>query len=175
MSEKIDWQLEISTTLQIKKAIREIDGGKLFNFCPPNPGASWKNIRKAEECLRIRFPSDMREFYKTADGWAGFGVGNSDLFCVSDYAGSPRFRSAMEETLWLHEEGAITSSEDSLMIPICRSEETSDIFVMTVSVQGNLSTISWIAGEEVDRFGNFLEFFRAMQSYDERHLMILNH
>ena len=175
MTTEVDWKSEIAMTFLIKKAIFERDIDNLYKFHYPHVGATEGEIQHAERTLGASFPQLMRDFLLCADGWDGFAVGNSDLFSTRDYIGTERFNNARNELIELKRENVFDKISKSgyVFTPISASEETIDIYVILTSDDENNGNIFWFAGDLIEKYKDFIEFYRSMREYDERHLLKL--
>lgn len=172
MTTEVDWKLEIAMTFLTKKAVFERDRDSLYKFRYPHVCATEEEIKSAEMAIGARFPQSMRNFFLHADGWDGLAVGNADLFSTSDYMGTRRYKNAIEEIYKLNREKVFDDicKNVSKLIPISSSEETIDMYILIISSDKNNGMILWYAGEIIDKYINFVEFYRSMRAYDERHL-----
>jgi len=176
MMTEVDWKSEIAMTFLAKKAVFERDIDNLYKFCYPHVGATEGEIQNAEKALGARFPKLMRDFLLCADGWDGFAVGNSDLFSTKDYIGTERFNNARNEIIELKREKVFDEiyKNGYVFTPISASEQTIDIYVMLISNDENNGSIFWYAGDLIDKYSDFVAFYKSMRAYDERHLSRLH-
>ncbi|MEU6346895.1 hypothetical protein ABZ883_38805 [Streptomyces sp. NPDC046977] len=92
-----------------------------------------------------------------------------DLLSASELLGGERFDRA-----WMLVEAADAGSGGSLGVSrdlyVPCGVAAVDIDVFLIGVTGESSSVRWIAGQEVERFDSFGEFFEEMISYNEETL-----
>lgn len=56
------------------------------------------------------------------------------------------------------------------LLPIAATSTDKDLFVITKPASPNPGIVIWFAGDEIDRFESFTEFFLAMIDYNREEL-----
>ncbi len=162
----IDWKKEISVLVYVKQVLADLDKNHLWQYHLPEVAATDDEIRNVEEHLGFQLDSRYAEFLRHANGWRSF-YQSVDLFCTSDLLGSGTMRHAklMCDSI---DENAIKASglnkED--LLPIGATSLDLDIFFITKPSSEHSGEIIWFAGQEIDRFSNFDEFYLAMVDYN---------
>ena len=163
---KTDWKAEIARLVYWKQVIAENDKSGALPWKLPRVGAKPEEMADVEAALHQKLPTQYREFLSLANGWEGFYV-CTNLFGTSDLAGQLA-RSVMER---LDVQAYMSSSPWSLgeVMPIGGSDVDVDVFLLVLDDATNLpGGVVWLAGEEVDRYSSFHDFFAAMVNYNAR-------
>lgn len=169
-----DWRTEIVRMVQIKSAIQDADHDGLWEYHLPRVAATEDELRVVEAQLGVRLDAQYREFLSFANGWPSF-FQSVDLFGTDDLAGGPRMEianemlNAMEPSVF--EQAGVTRIA---VVPIAVTTVDLDVFVMRVLDQHLASPVIWLAGDEIDRFASFDQYFVAMLAYNERELAALS-
>lgn len=161
-----DWRPEIVRMAQVKQMLNDADVEKLWEFHLPKVAASQDSLTELERALGFRLDPQYREFLSYANGWPWF-MQSITLLGTEELAGGPEMAAAREmlavlPTNWIEAEapGADT------VCPIGVTMEDRDMFVMPVGGGQQQPMVLWIAGEVVDRYRTFLDFFLAMIEYN---------
>ncbi len=114
-------------------------------------------------------PEDFRQFLLTADGWTNFKL-DITLFGTAELMGGPAYRRA-----WLRlnelEPNVLEASKVHLEhgIPIAVSKEHLAVFLMLIHPGPiKMGTVIWFAGDEIERYESFSEFFLAQIEYNRK-------
>jgi hypothetical protein len=160
------WTEEIAKLVYIKQVLADLDLKKLWPHHLPSVAATPAQIDAAEKALGYPLDSKYMQFLLHANGWRGF-YQTVDLFGTDDLLGSARMGQA-HELLHAIDDRAIAASghRRSELQPIAATSVDRDIFFMTSSQGNNPGEVLWFAGELIDRFPNFEEFFLAMMDYN---------
>lgn len=169
-----DWKKQIGIAYLVKQRVAELDVEGLWPFHMPEVAASEESLVELEQSLGFSLDPLFRRFLCYANGWRGLFQSNC-VFGVSDYDGSSEFKRATEllNTLEPLQEVCGISREDCF--PIGVSTDGSDVFVIekqAVSKDGG--RVFWLAGQLVDAFTNFDEFFLAMVDYNREEATALS-
>lgn len=162
----VDWKAEIARTWHWKQIAAAHDKAGALPCKLPRVGARPEEIASAEHAVGRVFPAEFKEFISLANGWQGFYV-LTDLFGTPDFMNG-RSQKALErpevsefvlENGWKLEE----------VVAIGASDLDVDVFLLITEEAGNLpGGVVWLAGEEVDRYPTFHEFFGSMVNYNAR-------
>jgi hypothetical protein len=146
----------------------KLDSSGIWPHHLPELAANEETLRKTEAQLGFRIDQDYREFLKMANGWKGF-IQTVDLFGTEELSGSPTMQYA-QSLLGFVEDGVIKSTGFSReeLLPIAATKYDKELFVITRPTSLVPGTVIWFAGEEVDRYPNFTEFFLAMIEYNRQ-------
>jgi hypothetical protein len=155
--------------LKIKSAIFEIDNGKLWPYHLPKVAATEEELLSLESVLKTNLDQEYRSFLNLANGWPGFYqtvdlFGTNELLDQKAYSG---FQEQLKAGLEFN-----SSSEFSLedAIIIAATKEDLDMFLLTTEKNHAPGRVIWFAGEIVDIFSSFNEFYLSMISYNLKEL-----
>ena len=164
----MDWKLLVTQMVMVKSQIFEADKEKLWPYNFPNVAASERQIQRMKKKIGKDLPVDYVDFLKTANGWKGF-FQNNDLIGTEDFDESKYVMLANEEFFSLDEavvEGI--KKEELFLVGINLTDR--DLFFLVLSDNEKKGEVVWFAGEEVERFKNFSDFFASMIAYNKREL-----
>ncbi|HVF44611.1 MAG TPA: SMI1/KNR4 family protein [Pyrinomonadaceae bacterium] len=161
-----DWRGLIVTMLFVKQELLRLDAGGLWPHHHPEVAAGEARLAAVEARLGHALDAKHRDFLSYADGWRGF-YQTVDLFGTAQLAGGGLMGYAAE-LLGAVDEGVLKSSGFSReeLLPIAATPADKDLFVMTRPYSASPGVVIWLAGEEVDRFHDFEDYFRAMLDYN---------
>jgi hypothetical protein len=168
----IDWRRLIVQMVGVKQEVAQVDREHLWQFRLPAVAANERDIGGAEAALGESIDPQYRSFLKYANGWPSF-YQTVDLFGTADLTGS-RYGHALE---------MLDNLEDAILdrskigrqdvIPIAATAVDLDLFVMTRMSSPKPGQVIWFAGQEIDRYENFGEFYLAMLECNRRELFDL--
>ncbi len=166
MDEK--WRDLIVTMVYVKQELMKLDMDGIWPHHLPEVAASDEALMKTEAYLGFRINQDYREFLKMANGWKGF-LQTIDLFGTQEFSGSPMMQYA-QSLLDSVDDNVIKSTgfPREALFPIAATKYDKDLFVMTRPTSHAPGVVIWFAGEEVDRYSNFTEYFLAMIEYNRQ-------
>lgn len=161
-----EWQDHIVTMVYVKQELLKLDIEKIWPHHLPELAATEEMLSRTEEFLGFEIDRDYREFLRMANGWKGF-LQTIDLFGTQELSGSPIMQYA-QSLLGFVEDDVIASTGFTReeLLPIAATPYDKDIFVMTRSTSNSPGIVIWLAGEEIDRYPNFTEYFLAMIDYN---------
>lgn len=163
---QIDWKAEIARIVYWKQAAAEHDYANALPWKLPRVGATSQAIAEAERALGHKLPRQFREFLALADGWQGFYV-STDLFGTPELI-AHRWQNAMERPE-LQEFMSRNSLQPMDVTAIGASDLDLDVFLLVNDDAETLpGAVLWFAGQEVDRYASFSDFFAAMVNYNAR-------
>lgn len=167
-----DWHELVSRAEQVNLAISEADVNRTWLYGGPSPGADPAELATLDAVLGGPLAPDYQQFLTISNGWDGF-YSDVDLFGCADFPFSPPLAfvwmmiDAIEEG-----SGGLVSYPWSSWIPIGVSREECDFFLLQRPL-GNEpgGAVVWLsAGQEVERYDTFAEFFEAMIAFNEANL-----
>jgi hypothetical protein len=167
-----DWNYRIGVMVQVKQRLAEVDAEGLWEYHLPRAAASEERLQEVEAHLGEALDPSYRAFLRHADGWPAF-YQTVDLFGSEDLLGGERFQHAEEMLGYLEEEQPAPSDARSALLPIAASPVDLDLFVMTRRSSSGPSTVTWLAGSEIDRYPSFDEYFLAMIGYNRNEIQNL--
>ena len=150
----------------VKQKVMELDVRGLWPHHLPNVAATEDRLRAVEQHVGHPLDPSYRAFLGYADGWEGF-YQTVDLFGTADLLGSLRISHALS-LLEAMDESVIQQSGFSRkeLSPIAVTLVDRDLFVMSRPFSSSPGVVLWFAGELIDRFPNFDEYFLAMADHN---------
>lgn len=169
------WIALIAQMGLIKQRLAEHDKKGLWEHHLPRVAATEARLQTLERHLDEPLAPDYRAFLRHADGWNAF-YQTVNLFGVDDLLGSARFDQAAAMLGRLEDNAILRASSlhRHQVLPIAATSVDLDLFVITRTSASQPGSVIWFAGEEIDRFINFEEFFRAMMDYERAELQDLS-
>jgi hypothetical protein len=155
-----------------KQLINDNDRVGAIPWHLPKTAATEREISHTESANNIELSEEYRAFLKCANGWVGFHI-STDLFGTDElnsaYNADPLPMPEVREFI------EAINLDAQHVIPIGVSPFDRDVFLL-VSPSSPVAPnhVIWWAGEEVERYGTFEEFFNAMiasNAYIARKLM----
>lgn len=159
-----DWPALIGEMVLIKQAAAEADTEGLWKHRLPAVAATEQQLRAAEHALGFGLDENHRGFLRHANGWPAM-YHDVDLFGTEELASG-----AGEEMLGHLEPEALLEAgvDEADLLPIAASRDDLDLFLLATPSAPSPGAVLWFAGGLIDRFPDFVEFFRAMQDYNRR-------
>ena len=163
------WKKHISTLIDVNEERQLSDVKNLWEYHQPENPATEENIRYAERELGFCLADNYRDFLLCADGWQCF-YQMVDLFGTTELiqqTKSEKWTLANQYIYIIDDAGVFTLSgltPDDLY-PIAVSRDDMDLFVMIKPGRSDSGTVIWYAGEEIERFSDFEDFFVCMIEY----------
>lgn len=169
----INWKDNIGAMVLVKQELMEQDVKHLWPHHFPEVGASEKQICNFEKELGYTLDQKYRDFLNYANGWKGF-YQTVDLFgteqlnnsAIMNYAKT--LLSAIDDKV-INESGFFRNQ----LLPIAVTEFDKDLFVLCSSNSSEPGAVIWFAGEEIERFENFYEYFLSMIDYNREEILAL--
>lgn len=171
----MDWARAIALMANVRSAVYEIEGGRLYRYHLPRIGATNHDLQAAEDRIGQPLDDSFRTFLRYADGWPAI-FHNIDLLGTTELGQGQLWNRALE---LLHV--AVDSSVDIAyasqdLIPFALNTDDTDVFAFDVSQgrRGDGSPIAWLAtGALVDEFPSFEAWFFAMLDLNRREVEAL--
>jgi hypothetical protein len=164
VQQKPDWKALIVKMSYWKQLINDNDREGAIPWHLPKIAATEGEVLRAESDSNIKLPEEYKSFLCCANGWAGFYI-STDLFGVDElinaYAADPLPMPEVREFI------ETIDLDAQHVIPIGASRFDQDVFLL-VSPSSPVAPnhVIWWAGEEVERYVTFEEFFNAMIAYN---------
>jgi len=169
-----DWKNEIVNGVIIQQRIEELDHGRLWRRHLPEVAATEQEIMSVERRLGFALDPRYRAFLQYANGWKSF-YQAVDLFGTANLLGAPPMDSARRQLAAIqpaHFEAAVGKSVAEFL-PIAASTVQRDIFLLGQPRSAHQGIVVWFAGDEVDRFPSFDDFYLAMLDYNREEIVDL--
>ncbi|MFJ7637796.1 SMI1/KNR4 family protein [Peribacillus sp. NPDC097225] len=168
-----NWTEKITAMVIVKQEIMKQDVKQIWPHHFPEVATTEEQIAKLEMEIGFKLDSIYRDFLKYANGWKGF-YQTVDLFGTEqlkkskamDYANS--LLNSIEEDV-IKESGFLRNQ----LLPIAATEYDKDLFVIGLPHSQYPGKVIWFAGEEIDRYENFNEYFLAMIDYNREEIVAL--
>ncbi len=165
----MNWKEEISKLVSIKQMIASHDKQRIWPHHLPELAVTDEAIDDLEKSIKHTLAHRHREFLQHADGWRCF-YQSVDLFGTSMLLNPPEYilsRLAAIDPLAISSAG-ISSMNDMLII--AATESDLDYFAMA-KLNGKIGDqVYWFAGQLIESFTNFEEFFLSMMDYSREEL-----
>ena len=163
----MDWRLDIVTAVAVDQALMRVDVDELWEYSLPELRASEQEIADAEKRLGFRLPEQYRSFLQYANGWQYF-YQDVNIFGTGELLGGELHDQA-EELLEVAKEVLPPLDYDlDSFFPIAASMTQIDLFVIGKVGSPWEGQVIWIAGDIIDEYESFLEYFRSMVAYNKR-------
>ena len=168
-----NWKDNIATLMIVKQELMKQDVKHLWPHHFPEVGASEEKIRILEKELGYTLDQKYRDFLKYANGWKGF-YQTVDLFGTEQLSNSAIMNYAKTLLDAIDEKVIIESGfYRNQLLPIAVTEFDKDLFVLCSSNSSKPGAVIWFAGEEIDRFENFYDYFLSMIDYNREEILAL--
>ena len=162
------WPDYIGWGWMINQARMEADWKGLWDYAMPNPKASEETVARAEARLGFRLPESYRGFLLAADGWPCF-FQDMTAFSTSDLLGGD-LHEAGQIPLELEEcveamaaDGVIAADH----FTVVASRESIEIALMGKPGTPAEGTVSWVRGEVIERYDDFLDYYLSMMELNK--------
>ncbi|WP_163253625.1 SMI1/KNR4 family protein [Bacillus tropicus] len=169
----INWKDRITTLVLVKQELMKQDVEQIWPHHFPEVGASEEYLYAFEQECGYKLDLKYRDFLKHSNGWKGFyqavdlfGIEQLRKSTIMEYA--QMLLTVIDDDV-LKESGVVR--ED--LLPIAVSEFDKDLFVLCLPNSSRPGEIIWFAGEEIDRFKNFEEYFLAIVNYNREKILAL--
>jgi hypothetical protein len=156
----MNWKDQIVKMVYLKQTLFEVDVDKVWVFNLPKVAASELDIINLQKNIPLLADSDLVDFLRVANGWDAF-YQNVNLFGTADYLKSEQFFLAQKmfdviDNKVVEKTGFVKAD----FLPIAASTSDIDLFLIT-----NTGEVFWFAGDLIERFDTFLDFYLAMLDY----------
>jgi hypothetical protein len=171
-----DWPELIGESVLLRQRMNELDP-EISPYTIPKVGASPEQLHAAE--VRMGAPLDAlhRELLTYANGWEFF-FQFTHLLSTEELGTSPRWHKADEMLDVFYSDGPPPQSfgmpaRDEVLCVSADPDEVLDLFVIwrTGPLTDGGRPVSWVAGEEVQRFANMHELMLSVNEYTRRKLV----
>ena len=168
-----NWKDKIATMILVKQELMKQDVEQIWPHHFPEIGVNEEYLCAVEQELGYKLDLIYRDFLQHANGWKGFyqtvelfGIEQLRKSTIMDYA--QMLLKAIDDDA-LRESGVLRCE----LLPIAVSEFDKDLFVLCLPNSSRPGEIIWFAGEEIDRYENFDEYFLAMIDYNREEILAL--
>lgn len=168
-----DWKSRIVEFVLVKQALREADREDLWPHQLPGVAATVAQLLAVEARLGEPLDPAHRAFLATAGGWRGL-FQTIDLLGPEELLGGTRWGRATELLGYVSDDVLISAGlRREHLLPIAASTVENDVFVIGLRSSRTPGVVVWFAGDEVERFASFDDFFVRMVDYNRREIQKL--
>ncbi len=160
------WKDLIGYACIIQNKLMQLDKKHIYEFHCPKLAATEEQINEAQAKIGFELPKDYKDFLLCANGWDCFWL-NVDLFGTQELTSS-RVTDALDLLFdVVIEYFPELEKRKNSILPIANSEEDLDTFILFLSNDEYYGKVIWIAGQEIDLFDSFEQFFCSMVLYNK--------
>jgi hypothetical protein len=169
-TEPVNWPALIGDMAIVKNQIDQLDPEHLEEFTAPRAKAQPAEVADFERDLGEQLPLEYRNFLLHANGWPGFRF-DMTLFGLPELDGENSEAATGRQLLQVYDEEGVLedlglTAEDVMVIGAGRG--TRALFLLVRQGRPGAGQVSWVDGEEIDRYQDFAEFFSSMTEYARR-------
>src|SRR5262249_13853228 len=163
-----DWPALIGESVLMRQRVNQLDP-EVNPYTVPHVGAAVAALDAAEQAAGLRLDPVHRQLLTFANGWEHFFT-FTHLLAAEEIGTGPRWQKASEQLDIVYADGPpmddLPAREDVLVI-CANPDEVEDIFAIwrTGPLTDGGRPVSWIAGEEVQRFANVHDFLASVNAY----------
>lgn len=161
------WKDRIAVMYLVKEKIQSLDRSGIWQYYYPEVAATKEELANAETHLGYELDKYYKDFLMCANGWKCF-IQSVNLFGTYDLMGSDLMNQALK-TLDVMDDAyplKYTGFSKEDFLPIAATFEDKDLHVITRTTSSNPGVVIWFAGQEIERYPNFEEYFLAMIDYN---------
>lgn len=163
------WPDYIGWGWMIVQARMEADWKGIWNYAVPHVHATEETVASTEAQLGFRLPESYRGFLLASNGWPYFYL-DMTAFSTSDLLGG-ELHEAGQTQLELEEcveamaaDGVIAADH----FPVAASLESIDVALMGKPGTPAAGTVSWVRGEVIERYDDFLDYYLSMMELSKQ-------
>ena len=165
------WPDYIGWGWMIIQARMEADWKGIWNYAVPHVHATEETVASTEAQLGFRLPESYRGFLLASNGWPYFYL-DMTAFSTSDLLGG-ELHEAGQTQLELEEcveamaaDGVIAADH----FPVAASLESIDVALMGKPGTPAAGTVSWVRGEVIERYDDFLDYYLSMMELSKQEI-----
>ena len=166
--QEFTWPDYIGWGWMIVQARMEADWKGLWDYAIPHLHATEEIMARTEAQLGFRLPESYRGFLLASNGWPYFYL-DMTAFSTSDLLGGD-LHEAGQTQLELEEcveamaaDGVIAADH----FPVAASLESIDVALMGKPGTPAEGTVSWVRGEVIERYDDFLDYYLSMMELNK--------
>ena len=162
------WPDYIGWGWMIVQARMEADWTGLWDYAMPNPKASEETVARTEAQLGFRLPESYRGFLLASNGWPYF-FQDMTIFSTSDLLGGELHKAGqiqleLEECVEAMAAGGVIAADHFTVVA---SRESIEIALMGKPGTPAEGTVSWVRGEVMQRYDDFLDYYLSMMELNK--------
>ena len=162
------WPNYIGWGGMINQARMEADWKGLWDYAIPHLHATEEIMARTEAQLGFRLPESYRGFLLASNGWPYF-FQDMTIFSTSDLLGGDLHEAGqtqleLEECVEAMAAGGVIAADH---FPVTASLESIDVALMGKPGTPAAGTVSWVRGEVVERYDDFLDYYLSMMELNK--------
>ena len=152
----------------IIQARTEVDWTGLWDYALPHVHATEETVTNTEAQLGFRLPESYRGFLLTSNGWPCF-YQDMTIFSTSDLLGGDLHKAGqiqleLPECVEAMAAGGVIAADH---FPVAASLTQIDVALMGKPGTPAEGTVSWVRGEVIERYDDFLDYYLSMMEYNK--------
>ena len=162
------WPDYIGWGWMIIQARMEADWKGIWNYALPHVHASEETVTRTEAQLGFRLPESYRGFLLASNGWPYF-FQDMTAFSTSDLLGGDLHKAGqtqleLPECVEAMAAGGVIAADH---FPVAASLESIDVALMGRPGTPAEGTVSWVRGEVMQRYDDFLDYYLSMMELNK--------
>jgi hypothetical protein len=161
----MDWNKEIGIAFLVKRKVAEADINQIWEHSFPAVAATELEISDVEARLGYRLDDGHRDFLLRANGWDWY-FQSVDILGTADFLEGARYDKATDLLNSLESLKELCGFNREELLPVAVSRYDADVFAITTSNSDAPGKVFWFAGQLIDTFPDFGEWFLSMVDYN---------
>ena len=162
------WPDYIGWGWMIVQARMEADWTGLWDYAVPHVHATEETVASTEAQLGFRLPESYRGFLLASNGWPCFYL-DMTAFSTSDLLGGELHEAGqtqleLDECIEAMAAGGVIAADH---FPVAASLESIDVALMGKPGTPAAGTVSWVRGEVIERYDDFLDYYLSMMELNK--------
>ena len=162
------WPDYIGWGWMIIQARMEADWKGLWDYAIPHLHATEETVANTEAQLGFRLPESYRGFLLASNGWPYF-FQDMSIFSTSDLLGGELHKAGqiqleLEECVEAMAADGVIAADH---FPVAASLESIDVALMGKPGTPAEGTVSWVRGEVMQRYDDFLDYYLSMMELNK--------
>lgn len=168
----INYKDAIGYLYLVRERIREVDVNGVYEYYCPKIRTTNEMIKQWESVNSLILPDTYKAFLLTANGWKSVSQ-DKDLLSLEELTLSKE--SKYIETRDIFADIINDAGDKSLLLPIAASDYSYDIYLMVLDIESEFyGQVIWVAGEEIERYSSFEEFFLSLIDYNKYNFELIS-
>ena len=153
----------------IIQARMEADWKGIWSYAVPHVHATEETVAHTETRLGFRLPESYRGFLLASNGWPYFYL-DMTAFSTSDLLGGELHEAGqtqleLEECVEAMAAGGVIAADH---FPVAASLVQTDVALMGKPGTPAAGTVSWVRGEVIERYDDFLDYYLSMMELSKQ-------
>ena len=162
------WPDYIGWGWMIVQARMEADWTGLWDYAMPNPKASEETVARTEAQLGFRLPESYRGFLLASNGWPYFfqdmTISPTSALLGGELHKAGQIQLELEECVEAMAAGGVIAADHFTVVA---SRESIEIALMGKPGTPAEGTVSWVRGEVMQRYDDFLDYYLSMMELNK--------